>query len=176
MTEHADRDDRIEFPTRERARRQREQERRGFLMPLPRTGGWAQVRALSLADSATFAGLPMQAANEVLRVFDELQTEGGAGPLTMERLRRNQERQERLANLVCCAGFIRPRLVLTEADLDDDPYTMLVTELHLDERIRYLQLALGQDGEAAKSVRPVDGAALGVVDALPAGAAAAPPV
>jgi len=165
----------IDFPTREQARERRERERRGFLMPLPRTGGWARVRSLSLADSAAFAGLPMQAANQVLRVFEELQAEGGAGPLTMERLRRNQERQERLANLVCCAGFVRPRLVLTEAELDDDPHTMLVTDLHLDERLRYLQLALGQDGEAAKSLRPVDGAALGVVGAVPAGPAAETP-
>ncbi|MFM9105527.1 MAG: hypothetical protein ACKOWF_02375 [Chloroflexota bacterium] len=151
------------------------------------------MRSLSLADSTAFAGLPVQAANQVLRIFEELQAEGGSGmgagagsgggqgmgaggnPLTMERLRRNQERQERLANLVCCAGFVRPRLVLAEAELDDDPHTMLVTDLHLDERLRYLQLALGQDGEAAKSLRPVDGAALGAVDAVPAGPAAGTP-
>jgi hypothetical protein len=158
----------VSFPTREQAREKREQERRGSLMPLPRTGGWAHVRSLSLADSATFAGLPMQATNEVLRVFDDLTREQGSAPLTMERLRLNQQRQERLANLVCCAGFIRPRLVMTEAELDGDPYTMLVTDLHLDERIRYLQSALSDDNSAVRSFRPLDGAAVGAVDPLPA--------
>jgi hypothetical protein len=157
----------IIFPTRQAALEKREQEERGYLMPLPRTGGWAHVRVLSLADTATFAGLPVQAANQVLRVFDELGREQGAMPLTMERLRRNQQRQEELANLVCAVGFIRPRLVLTEAELDGDPYTLLVTDLHLDERIAYLQSVLSADAQAVRSFRAVDGAAAGAVDALP---------
>lgn len=128
-------------------------ERNGYLLPLPRTGGVAHVRALSLADSSTFAGLPMGMANEVLAVFNELNGEQATGALTMERLRRNQERQERLANLVAIAGFIKPRLVATEAELGDDPYTMLVSDIHLDERIKYLNLTLSGDAESLEYFR-----------------------
>ena len=167
--------DEVNFPTREQAREKREQERRGSLMPLPRTGGWAHVRTLSLADSTTFVGLPMQATNQVLRVYEEFRRGQDSSPLTFERLRRDQQRQERLANLVCCVGFIRPRLVLTEAELDGDPHTMLVTDLHIDERIRYLQSALSDDAQAVRSFRPLDGAALGAVDAVSPGEAADTP-
>lgn len=159
----------LQFPTRQSARAIRERERSGYIMPLPRTGGVAHVRALSLADSSTFAGLPMGMANEVLSVFNDLTGESSTGTLTMERLRRNQERQERLANLVAIAGFIKPRLVATEAELDGDPYTLVVSDIHLDERIKYLNMTLSGDTEALAFFRPVDEPTLGNVANLPIG-------
>lgn len=163
----------LQFPTRQSARSRREMERSGYLLPLPRTGGVAHVRALSLADSSTFAGLPMGMANEVLAVFNELNGEQSTGALTMERLRRNQERQERLANLVAIAGFIKPRLVSTEAELGDDPYTMLVSDIHLDERIKYLNLTLSGDAESLDYFRTDPEKTVGTMATLPTSQVAA---
>lgn len=158
-----------QFANRASLRAARQQDRAGYLFTLG-DGTVAHVRKLSLADSATFAGLPSRLSQEVLEVFNDVQGEKAAGVLTMERLRQNQERQERLANLICVAGFLRPRLVLHEDDLaDEDDDAALVTDIDIADRIRFLQHALSTDNEVVRSFRPVAGATMGTVRPLPVG-------
>lgn len=147
-------------PTREQARAKRDQEQQGFWFRLFRTGGHAHVRLLSLADKATLAGLPLAQQARALEVFNELNKEqGGSGALTIQRLNKNQDRQERLANTLCIAGFVTPRLVASESELDGDPHTWLVTDVHIQERIAYYNLCIGQDQETDSKLIPFSGAA-----------------
>ncbi len=93
--------------------------------------------------------------------------------LSWEQLARNQARQLRLADALCVAGFLKPRLVFDEADLDGDPHTLVVTDLHPEERLRYFNICLGNDEEAAKRLEPFPAPAVAGVPVVPAGAAAA---
>ena len=144
----------VTFPTRQQATERMAQEQVGFYMDLPRTGGHAHVRHLAIADLTTVAGLPTQTQTTVLRVFREIAEASGGAALSWEQLAKNQKRNKEMADAICVIGFIKPRLVMTEAELDGDPHTMLVSELHVTERTRYLNICTGQDEEAAKKLRP----------------------
>ncbi len=146
-------------PTREQARAKRAQERIGFWMALPWTGGQAHVRLLSMADRSTLVGLPRDQQSLVIAVFEE-SNKLNAGKLTIERISKNAGHQERLANVLCVAGFLTPRLVPTEADVDEsDPHCMVVTDLHIQERIRYFQMATGNQPDEVEKLVPFSDAA-----------------
>ena len=162
-----------DIPTRAVAREKRDQEKHGlFRFPLHRTGGFALVRGLSMADKTTLAGLPTHLQAKVLEVFNEQRQAQGDGAITAKRIATNLGRQERLANQLCLAGFVKPRLVMTEADLDpDDPYCLLVSDIHVEERIAYLNIVSAADTEAVQRLTPfLDDAPGGRVGPVPAGA------
>ena len=163
------------IPSRKEARERRKREERGFMYPLPHTGGVAHVKIPSLATIATHAGLPADAQEMVLRVFREAGTEAGANvAVTWDRLARNQDRQMVLANAMCIAGFVVPRLVLSEDDLpaddDSESHVMTVDDLHVDERLGFLQLCIGQNKEQAAALEPFPEPGLRRVEAVSADA------
>lgn len=161
-------------PTRAEARAKREEEQAGYWLPLRRTGGHIHVRALSVADKNTLAGLPTAMQRRVLDVFAESSRQPTRAA-TVEQWEKNRERVETMANAVCLAAAIRPRLYEREEDIPaDDPEAMLVADLHIDERIYVLNFVLGQLGEEEVArLEPFRQPEVGVVGHLPAGTPAA---
>jgi hypothetical protein len=149
------------IPTREELLKAREQEGKGFLFHLHRSGFDAHVRWLSIADLSTLVGLPVAQQNIVLKVFNDYRREQdrqskqkGTTPLTWDKVLENQSNSLEIADVLVCAGFINPKVVLTENDLDGDEHTIVVTDLHKAERLRYSQIALGQNEEEAAKLAP----------------------
>lgn len=142
--------------TRERARETRQRDERGYLFPLPYTGGEARVRRIPLAKLASVAGLTSEMQGTVLEVFREVQTGGTFAVKNWQDLERNQQRQEQLANGLCVAGFIQPRLTESEAEADaaNDPNVLWVGEIAIQDRLAYLQTVMNPDSEAAKALAP----------------------
>lgn len=140
------------IPTRAQAQAARNQETvLGFKYELPYTGGFARVRLLSIADRATIDGLPKS-------IQDELQNEllkSSRNGKEVLSVRASIETQEKLANAFCVLGFIKPRLVLTEADVDpSDPYCWTVGDLHMEERTGYLLRCLNTEVRQARKLLP----------------------
>lgn len=142
--------------TRERARDAKQREARGYLFPLPYTGGEARVRRIPLAKLATITGLSGEMQSTVLEVFREIQQGGTFAVRNWQDLERNQRRQEDLANGLCIAGFVEPRLVESEAEADaaNDPSVLWVEEIDIRDRLTYLQTVMNPDSEAAKAMAP----------------------
>lgn len=142
--------------TRERAREAKQREERGYLFPLPYTGGEARVRRIPLAKLASITGLSGEMQATVLEVFREIQAGGTFAVRSWQDLERNQRRQEELANGLCIAGFVEPRLVETEAEADmaNDASVLWVEEIDIRDRLTYLQTVMNPDSEAAKAMAP----------------------
>lgn len=142
--------------TRDKAREARAREERGYLLPLPYTGGEAQVRRIPLAKLTSIAGLSGHMQSTVLEVFRDIQSGRGFDVQSWRDLERNQARQEQLANGMCIAGFIAPRLVESEAEADaaNDPHVLWVGEIAIQDRLTYLQTVMNPDTEAAKALTP----------------------
>lgn len=162
--------------TRDKARATIQREERGYLFELPYTGGQARVRRIPLAHLATVAGLSSEMQGTVLEVFREVQTGGTFAVKNWQDLERNQQRQEQLANGLCIAGFLQPRLTESEAEADaaNDPNVLWVGEIAIQDRLAYLQTVMNPDSEAAKALAPfpengASGAQLG--EAVPLAAA-----
>lgn len=162
--------------SREEARRKRQEESRGFLMELPFTGGFAHVHKLTVATLAMTAGLPVEAQNQVIKVFREFAEENQTTVLTWDRFAKNAKRNQEMADTLCCAGFIKPRLVMTEAELDGTEDCWLVSDLHIDERLKYMNMCVGQDSEAAKALIPFPEQGVGRMETVPTGETPATPV
>lgn len=162
------------IPTREELLKAREQEKKGFLFHLHRSGYDAHVHWLSIADLSTLVGLPVAQQNIVLKVFNDYRREQerqnkqkGTVPLTWDKVLENQANSLEIADVLVCSGFIDPKVVLTEDDLDGDPHTIVVTDLHKAERLRYSQIALGQNEEEAAKLAPFPEEGLRRVPSVP---------
>lgn len=133
------------IPTREQVRAARQRETSvGFEYPLPFTGGTARVRALSIVDRATIKALPTAIQDDLAA---EMTKRSGSGrqvdAQVIKSMLSTLENQERIANAFCVLGFLQPSVVATEDDLNpDDPYQIVVTDLHIEERVGYLQHCL----------------------------------
>lgn len=162
------------IPTREDMQKARRQEELGFLFKLHRSGYDAHVRWLSISDLATLVGLPVAQQNVVLKVFNDFRAaqekeEGKkkAPPLTWDKVLENQASGLEMADVLVVNGFIKPRVVMTEAELDpNDPYCIVVTDLHKSERLRYSQIALGQNEEEAERLIPFPETGVGRIPTL----------
>jgi hypothetical protein len=146
----------VHLLTREQARKTRQRETLGYLFPLPYTGGEARVRRIPLAKLATVAGLTSEMQGTVLEVFREVQQGGTFAVKNWQDLERNQQRQEQLANGLCVAGFLEPRLTESEAEADaaNDPGVLWVGEIAIQDRLAYLQTVMNPESEAAKAMAP----------------------
>jgi hypothetical protein len=149
----------LRIPTRDEARKARAQERDdGFLLPLPYTGGVARVRLLSIVDRATISALPTAIQDELAFELNRKRANGSGairGPKAVAEMVSNLGNQEKIANAFCVLGFIKPRLVEREDDLDpDDPYCLLVTDLHIEERTSYLLRSLQVETAQARKLAP----------------------
>lgn len=138
-------------------------------MELPFTGGFAHVHKLTVAGLAMTNGLPVEAQNQVIKVFREFAEENNNAPLTWDRFAKNAKRNQEMADTLCCAGFIKPRLVMTEAELDGSEDCWVVSDLHIDERLKYMNMCVGQDAEAAKALIPFPESPLGSSETVSTG-------
>lgn len=143
-------------PTRAQARAKREQEKQGFLLPLPFTDGNIHMAHLSLADQTTLMGLPGALQAQVTRIFDEeRKAKKKNAALTFDRLVGDQKRSEELANAIFCRGAINPRVYPTEADIPpEDTTALVVKDFHIRERTKYLAIVLGSDEEEIAALVP----------------------
>lgn len=134
--------------SRAQAAAMRAAEREGVPFWCHKTGFEARVRMLSLADATMLAGIPPALQAQLTASLTGADRSRGGGRGFAELLRAVGE-DEALANAFCCAGFVSPRLVLTEAELDgsDDCDTWLVTDLHVEERKKYLGVVMGTEKE-----------------------------
>lgn len=141
--------------SREQVRQMRRLEAEGVPFFLHRTGIEATVRALSFADKTLLAGLPSYLQQEVAAAFN--QAPGGNAKKTFSDYVRAAANDEKIANVACVAGFIRPRLTLTEEEADraHDPDVWWVGDLHIEERKRYMGLVIG--GAAEEDLKRIAG-------------------
>lgn len=107
-----------------------------------------RVRALTLSEKATILGLPAELQNLMLRGFQrQRQMLADPDSLTLDDLLDVMDTEEETADEVCLAGFVTPRLVRTQAELDasDDPDVAWVKDIHIEDRRKYLRVVTGQD-------------------------------
>lgn len=152
----------------------------GYAFPLPKTfpDHPARVREIPLAELASATGLSSEMQETVLEVFREIQSGGTFAVRSWQDLGRNQKRQRDLANGLCIAGFIEPRLTETQAESDesDDPAVLWVERIHINDRLSYMQAVMNAESEAAKALTPFPEAGSGRVDAGEALPAAPTPI
>ena len=156
MTNVADAVEEHRIPTRASARQARHQEEIGFWFPLHDTGGEAHVRIPDITKRAELDLMPDTIQREVHKAMN---AEAGQGNrprnVTLGEFKQNLSKNQKLADLLCVYGFVKPRLVLREEDIDeDDPYCMLVTDLSERERKRFLLRCIGNEEESAKRLQP----------------------
>jgi len=134
------------------AARRAEQEK-GFLFALPLTGGEAIVRMLTVADRVTMKQLPSKIRDEL--AYEMNRGRRGLPTQTANQMIENVEVQERIANAFCVLGFMKPRLVLTEEEVNpNDPYCWCVTDLHIEERVAYLNRCLATESRQQQQLIP----------------------
>jgi hypothetical protein len=123
---------------------------------LDQMGFEAQVKPLSFADKVALQGIDPRLQAEITSGFNArgIAPSGGNTTVTFHDLMRGVGNEEKLANAVCCAGFISPRLTLTEheADVANNPDVWWVGDIHIDDRRKYSGLVLGQNPGEAKRI------------------------
>lgn len=129
----------------------RRQQTEGFAFHLDLDNYDARVRLLSLAERATLIGLPDRVRSLMLTAFDQRIQGGQTARRETDPLKLLADSEETI-NAVCVAGFIKPRLVMDEADRDKLRGVFWVGDLDYHDRQRYFQLVTGSDeqGRAAQ--------------------------
>ena len=143
--------------TRQMAKEMKRLAAEGVPMWMDRTGLEATVRALSFADKTMLGGIEPRIQAEITAGFNArgITARGGTGGgITFGDMLRGVSNEERLANAVCVAGFIYPRLTLTEqeADLANNEDVWWVQDLNIEDRRKYCNFVLGQDDAEAKRI------------------------
>lgn len=138
------------MPTRaeiqEARRREREQ---GVEFPLPQTSkqlGFdvvARVRDLPFSDRVMLVGIPAElrySLKSAMGIADlEISEESAAESIDVAL--QALSTLDDLAKAICCAGFIEPRLVVQEYQVEGDD-CWLVDEIHPDERQAYYDFVM----------------------------------
>lgn len=129
------REERTRAQAREALRRERDEGVEYYLVKTRRT---ARVRDLPFTDRVMLTGIPVEmkpaidsAINQSLGIAD------GSGPLSVDAMLRVSDGDQALADALCIAGFIKPRLVRIEAELDGTDDVWLVDDIHPDDRKAY---------------------------------------
>lgn len=132
------------YLTRDQIREAQKAKRtQGVEIYLPETGTKALVRDLPFGDHALIQGMPL----EMVRAIDATIRDknlaavatGQVQPKTLEESLELFGKAEQMANAYCTSAFLRPRLVMTEAELDaSDPDVWLVTDVDINDRIMVL--------------------------------------
>lgn len=143
------------------SKRKREEE--GLLFPLEMTGGYARIRIPSLVDRAFLDELPAslqrmisdQLAQENLKVRKQKQDEIAemTGEEQLERLKELASSQDELAKRCMVLCWIKPKVVLSEEELlplDDN--TILADDVHIEDRIAFVNLIFVGEKEAARQL------------------------
>lgn len=132
-------------------RREREQ---GIDFPLTQTSkeaGYpvvAKVRDLPFTDRMMLMGVPV----ELRASLNSAMGLANAGDIAnVGDVMAALESMDEMAKALCCAGFIWPRIVLHDYQLDGTDDCWLADDLHADERAAYRDLVM-RKGEATSEV------------------------
>jgi hypothetical protein len=157
----------IVFLNRETARKARQARSAGRIFTLTLTGGNARVRVPNINDRVFTGSLPEHAQKILGRILlDESEKEAaqrgevaGMGPRSVNeawrKLLETITDQEELANAFVVECFLEPRVVMTEAELDQSDNNMLtVDDIVLADRLEFLALSLEGEAVAMRRMRP----------------------
>lgn len=121
-----------------------ERRNRGTQVFLPATQTLAVIRDLPFTDYTMLSGIPAELREQIdasIRNKD-VQEVARTGQMQTESLSRAVDmfsHAEKMANAVCIAAFIKPRLVMRESELvPGDEFVWLVTDVELDDRLAVL--------------------------------------
>jgi hypothetical protein len=132
----------------------REAERnQGVDFELFKTGITAKVRDLPFTDKTLLSGIPVSLRAGINAAIAENSAKNGAtgGSFTIEQAIKAADSDEQIANALCVAGFIWPRIVADESELDGSDDCWLVTDLHIEERRAYMTQVMRTDrGDVAR--------------------------
>lgn len=158
--------DNIRFLDRKTARQAREDQGYGYIFPLTMTGGsFARVRVPNLNDRVFLDQLPTSAqtiiSESLLDVENQNRQKSGTEdtrPRTTKEVWRKfvdvVSDQEDAANELVVKCFLEPRVVMNEQDADpNDDGVVVVTEIHLEDRLTFLAICLAGEGEAARKLK-----------------------
>jgi len=124
-------------------------------------GIFARVRHVDLSDTATLTMLPEQLLRVILGAVNDVETREGkptaideAGKVDIERAIKAAKAETAATDAMCVAGFVEPRLVLTqeEKDRERDADVVLVADIHPADRRRYVEWTQGRLAEASEKV------------------------
>lgn len=135
----------------------RDQVQQREVFPLTHTGGQALVRMLPLADLVARVSLSPAQYPIVMRIFGEVKPEPAEVPKSgAEAALEDTRRNRLLIDAICELGFIKPRLVGTQAEADaiGDPWVWCVDEVDPRDLQRYFDLVTSSEVEAAKVIEP----------------------
>lgn len=110
---------------------------------LPETGTKAIVRDLPFADHLMLQGMPLEMIRAIDATVKDQQlravASGQVDASSLEDALNLFGKAEQMANAYCLASFVRPRLVMTEAELDpNNPDVWLITDVEIGDRIMVL--------------------------------------
>ncbi len=118
----------------------------------------ARVKRMTLAERATIAALPSLLQTKFLDIARKIQEQSGARNrdtiLTKERMLENSGRINDQANLYVCAGFLEPRVYLTQQEAIEHG-GVWVERIHYADRSAFATLCEESSEEAASRFRPV---------------------
>lgn len=151
----AARDD--EFLTPDRARQAREQAERGFIFRLKWTGGKAHVRRIDPTDRLVMGQLPDRMQGRVLKALTDYGQTSSAldkgGNIVPAKVMNNLAKQEDLVNAYCIIGFLKPRLIASEADRTSDD-EVVVTDIAWQDRRAFWGVCTSDEEAAANRLEP----------------------
>lgn len=113
---------------------------------------WALVRRLSFVDRAVIGAFPTQLRAAVKRAIGGEGVQQAMAQLSVEEMLGEAAD---LSAAACRIGFLRPRLVEREDEIGDDPNAWLVSDVHPDDRMAYLEMCLGRGSAAAERLMPL---------------------
>jgi len=122
----------------------------------------ARVRIPDLGDGEILNGLPDSLLRTMLQVASDIEAgKPGIAPVDLSKpdeiditaAKQNAMRQRALVDAYCVAGFIEPRLCLTEDD-QTDADDWLLSDIHPADRIAFFNWCNGVHTEAAATVEP----------------------
>lgn len=156
-------DDDGDLLTPARARAARTKAEHGYWFRLPRTGGKALVRRISGSDRASIGSLPQHQQKLVLDALAKSGEQPSAlradGSINPAQWQRNAKANEEICNAYCVAGFLRPRLIFSEAERTDDS-EVVVTDVDPHDRQLFFLWSETDNQATANLFRPaVDEAA-----------------
>ena len=113
------------------------------------------VRHIDMTDPDVLLTFPVDLLQKVMDSTNETEIREGrateleikmvddSGRPDFEKAQEIRRQERRLVNLVCCKGFITPRLIMIEADRESDE-DFLVEDIHPADRRAYFDWTMGK--------------------------------
>lgn len=113
-----------------------------------------KVRRLSIVDRMAIGALPTVIQDRVVFLINAARgSSSDNAPLTLNRLMKSQGNNEDLANALCLAGFVYPRMVASE-DEADNVESLYIGNVSIHDRLAYLSWCNGNDETAGGRIEP----------------------